>query len=61
MLSGIAGSSPAGGMEVGLVCVLFSQVEVSALGRSLIQRSPTDFGVPLCDLDTPKMSRSVSH
>jgi hypothetical protein len=26
------------------------QVEVSANGRSLVQRNPTEFGVPECDL-----------
>jgi hypothetical protein len=35
-LAGIAGSNPAGGM---VVCC---QVQISATGRSLFQRSPTD-------------------
>ena len=41
-LAGIAGSNPAGGMDVSLVyvvCVL--QAEVSASGWSLVQRIPT--------------------
>jgi hypothetical protein len=32
----------------GVVCC---QVEVSATGRSLVQRTPTDCGVSQCDLD----------
>ena len=31
-----------------VVSVVCSQVEVSAMGRSLVQRSPTDYGVSLC-------------
>jgi hypothetical protein len=31
-----------------LVSVVYSQVEVSATGRSLVQRSPTDCGASLC-------------
>jgi hypothetical protein len=38
-LTGIAGSNPAG---ASVVCC---QVEVSATGRSLVQRSPSDCGV----------------
>jgi hypothetical protein len=34
------------------------QVVVSATGRSLVQRSPTECGVSMCDLDTSKMRRS---
>ena len=34
-LDGIAGSIPAGGMDVCLCC----QIEVAATGRSLVQRS----------------------
>ena len=33
------------------------QVEVSATGRSLVQRSPTESGVPECDLETSTMRR----
>jgi hypothetical protein len=36
------GSNPTGGMDVCLVQCLCCQVEVSATGRSLVQRSPTD-------------------
>jgi hypothetical protein len=34
-------------MDVRLVQCLCCQVEVSATGRSLVQRSPTDYGVCL--------------
>ena len=33
---------------VSVVSVVFCNVEVSATGRSLAQRSPTDSGVSLC-------------
>jgi hypothetical protein len=46
-LAGIVGSNPAGGMDVCLVQCLFCQLVVSATGRSLVQRSPTDCGVCL--------------
>jgi hypothetical protein len=35
-------------MDVSLVSVVCCQVEVSATGRSLVQRSPTDRVVSLC-------------
>jgi hypothetical protein len=35
-------------MNVGLLRVMCCQVEVSATGRSIVQRSPTDCGVSLC-------------
>jgi hypothetical protein len=44
-LSGITGSNPAGGMDVSLVSVVCFQVEVSATGWSLVQRSPTEWCV----------------
>jgi hypothetical protein len=46
-LAGIVGSNPTRGMDVCLVQYLCCQVEVSATGRSLVQRSPTDCGVCL--------------
>jgi hypothetical protein len=47
--AGIAGSNPVGGMDVCLLWVLcVCQVEVSATGWSLVQRSPTGCGVSLC-------------
>jgi hypothetical protein len=48
-LSGIAGSNSTGDMDVCLVNVMCCQVEVSAPGWSLVQRSPTDCGVPEFD------------
>ena len=48
-LSGIAVSSPAGGMVVSLVNVV-CWAEVSGTGRSLDQRSPTDSFASLCVL-----------
>jgi len=46
---------------VGVVCC---QVEASASGRSLVQRTPTECGVSACDLETsimrvPKPTRVV--
>jgi hypothetical protein len=35
-----------------VLCVC--QVEVSATGRSLVQRSPTDCGVSLCVISKPQ-------
>jgi hypothetical protein len=40
-----------------VVNVVCCQVEVSATGRSLIQRSPTKCGVSECDLETSTMRR----
>jgi hypothetical protein len=50
-LAGIAGSNPADGTEVCLLWVLSCQVEVSATGWSLVQRSPTECDMSLCDLE----------
>jgi hypothetical protein len=41
-LAGIMGSNTAGGLDI---CLLCCQVEVSASGWSLVQRSPTECGV----------------
>jgi hypothetical protein len=41
-LVGIAGSNPAGDIDVCLVSFVCCQVEVSATGQSLIQISPTE-------------------
>jgi hypothetical protein len=46
-LAEIVGSNPTVGMDVCLVQRLCCQVEVSATGRSLFQRNPTDCGVCL--------------
>ena len=56
-LSGIAGSNPTGGVDVCLLWVLCCQVEVSASGWSLIQRTPTKCGVSECDCGALIMSR----
>ena len=43
------------GMDVCLLLVLcVCQVEVSATGRSLVQRSPTDCFVSLCVISKPQ-------
>ena len=44
------GSNPTEGMDIGLLLVAcVCQVEATASGRSLVQRSPTDCGVSECD------------
>jgi hypothetical protein len=48
-LVGIMFSNPAGGMDVCLSRVLRCLVEVSASGRSLVQRSPTECGLSTCN------------
>jgi hypothetical protein len=55
-LAGIAGSNPAGGMDMSCEYVCF-QVEVSVTGRSLVQRSPTECGVSECDREASIMRR----
>ena len=56
----IVGSNPAGGIVVCLsVSVVCCQVEVSAMGRSLIQRSPADCGGSLCVIQ--KHQEQVLH
>jgi hypothetical protein len=40
-----------------VVSVVCCQIEVSATNWSLVQRSPTDCGVSLCDLETSWMRR----
>jgi hypothetical protein len=40
-----------------VVSVVCCQVEVSASGRSLVQRSPTDCGVSECDREASTMKR----
>jgi hypothetical protein len=47
--AGITGSSPAGSKDMYFVSVVCCQVEVSASSRSLVQRSPTECGVPECN------------
>jgi hypothetical protein len=48
-LSGIMCSNPARGMDVCLLRVLRCLVEISASGRSLVQRSPTECGLSKYD------------
>ena len=51
--AGTVSSNPTGGMAcLSVVSVVCCQVEVSATGRSLAQRNPTDCGVSECDLET---------
>ena len=57
-LAGIAGSNPAWRMRVCLFkCRACGQVEVSAMGPSLVQRSPTECGGYECDLETSSTRR----
>ena len=52
----ITGSNPAGWHgRLSLVSVVFCCVEVTGLGRSLVQRSPTECGVSECDRETSLM------
>jgi hypothetical protein len=44
-----------------LMSVVCCQVEVSAKGRSLVQRSFNDCGVSECDLETSTMRRLWPH
>jgi len=51
----IVGSNPTGGMDVlSVVSVVCCQVEVSATGWSLVQRSPTECGASLCMIKKPQ-------
>ena len=43
-----------------LVSAMCCQVEVFAMGRSFVQRSPTECGVSECDLETSTMRRPGS-
>jgi hypothetical protein len=62
-LAGVACSNPTRGMDVCLLWVFLFQAEISATGRSLVQRSPTDCGVCLSVIkwkqttSTPTVSR----
>jgi hypothetical protein len=50
----IVGSSQTGDLDVCLWGVLVFQVEVSASGRSLVQRSPTGRGESTCVIVKPR-------
>ena len=57
-LAGITGSNPAGGnVCMPLVSVVCCQVEVSASGCSLVQRSPTVCGMSECDREVSTVRR----
>jgi len=56
-LPGFVGTNPAEACPP-LVSVVYSQTEVSASGWSLVQKSPTDCGVPECDRVVSKMRRT---
>jgi hypothetical protein len=43
--------------RLSLVSVVCWQVEVSATGRSLVQRRPTECGVPMCDREASIMRK----
>jgi len=55
LLVGIAGSNPAGGMDMSLVSAGCCEVEVSATGGSLAQGRPTEWGVSDSHLETSTM------
>jgi hypothetical protein len=55
--AGIAGSNPAEGMDICLLCVC--QVEVSATGWSLVQRSLSGCGASLCVISKPQRLRRL--
>jgi hypothetical protein len=56
-LAGIAVSNLARGMDFCLVIVVCCPVKVSATGRSLVQRSPTECCVSECDFETLTMGK----
>jgi hypothetical protein len=57
-LAGITGSNPTGGHgSLSLVSVVCCQLEVSATGRSLVRRSPTECGVSECNLEASTVRR----
>jgi hypothetical protein len=57
ILLGLRGSNPSEGIDVCLLWML-CVVEVCAMGRSLVQRSPADCGgVIVCDLETWRTRR----
>ena len=56
-LLGLRVRIPPGHGYLSLVSVAFCQVEVSATGRSLVQRTPTDCGVSERDSEASTMRR----
>jgi hypothetical protein len=60
-LAGVAGWNPARGhVCLFLVSVVCCQIEVSATGQSLVQRSPTECDVSDCDLEISTKRRPRS-
>ena len=66
-LAGTAGSNPAGDSEVSFSCVMYCQVEISATGRFLFQRSSTEcacvewiMAYLTCEDGAHRFSRNVS-
>jgi hypothetical protein len=60
-LAGTEGSKPARGIDVCLLSVVCCQAEISAEGRSLVQRSPTDCGVSECVRGTCRATRRKNY
>ena len=59
LIVGIVGSNLAGDTRcLSFMDVVFCQVEVSAMGRSLVQGRPTECGASECDFETSTMRRS---
>ena len=57
-LAGITGSNPAGSwMSLSSGCCVFCQLEVSAMGRSFVQRGPIECGVSEFDLEKSTMRK----
>ena len=56
LLSGIVSSNPVGGMDACRVCCVLSG-RCLCVGRSLVQKSPTDCGVSECDRESSIVRR----
>jgi hypothetical protein len=57
-LAGFVVSNPDAVMYgVSCECYVYCHVQVSATGQSLVHGSPTEYGVPECDLETSTMRR----
>jgi len=57
---GAAGSNPAGDVSSYFECCVCYQEEVSAMGRSFVQRNPTECFMYDCDLETSTTRRPRS-
>jgi hypothetical protein len=60
-LAGIASLNPAVVIDACLINVVCCQVEASAASWSLVQGSPTEYGVSECHLETSTMRRHRVH